>query len=112
MKRSFEYVIKVDGKEVWRGLNPAKAYFEIKKKYPKKEVSSLKEEISKKILELDKLSDEVRGKIETWYKRMEKVLEVSKVTIDFSKKVKSLEESIKRLEERQKELIKLLEAVI
>jgi hypothetical protein len=39
MKRSFEYVIKVDGKEVWRGLNPTKVYFEIKKKYPKREVS-------------------------------------------------------------------------
>jgi hypothetical protein len=39
MKRTFEYVIKVNGKEVWRGLNPTKAYFEIKKKYPKREVS-------------------------------------------------------------------------
>jgi hypothetical protein len=39
MKRKFEYVIKVNGKEVWKGLNPTKAYFEIKKKYPKKEVS-------------------------------------------------------------------------
>jgi hypothetical protein len=39
MERSFEYVIKVDEKEVWRGLNPTKVYFEIKKKYPKREVS-------------------------------------------------------------------------
>ena len=39
MRRKFEYVIKVEGKEVWKGTNPAKVYFEIKQKNPKKEVS-------------------------------------------------------------------------
>ena len=39
MKEKFEYIIKVDGKEVWRGVNPAKDLFDnIRKKYPKKEV--------------------------------------------------------------------------
>ncbi|RLJ01471.1 MAG: hypothetical protein DRP10_04015 [Candidatus Aenigmatarchaeota archaeon] len=36
-KEKFEYVIKVDGKVVWRGLNPTKAYDEISAKYPKKQ---------------------------------------------------------------------------
>ncbi len=38
-KEKFEYVIKVDGKEVWRGLNPTKAYDEISAKYPKSRVA-------------------------------------------------------------------------
>lgn len=37
-KRRFEYIIKVDGKEVWRGENPTKIYWEIRKKNPGKEV--------------------------------------------------------------------------
>jgi hypothetical protein len=61
---------------------------------------------------LDKLSDEVRSKIETWDKKMEDVFEGSKTAIEFSRKVKNIEESIKKLEERQKELIKLLEVAI
>ena len=36
--RKYEYVIKVDGKEVWRGLNPKEKYWEIKEKNPDKEV--------------------------------------------------------------------------
>ncbi len=36
--RKYEYVIKVDGKEVWRGLNPKDKYWEIKEKNPSKEV--------------------------------------------------------------------------
>jgi hypothetical protein len=39
LKKRFEYVIKVEGKEVWRGLNPTKALSDIKKKNPGKEVS-------------------------------------------------------------------------
>jgi len=39
MKKSFEYVIKVDNKEVWKGLNPKKKYFDIKKQNPHKEVA-------------------------------------------------------------------------
>jgi hypothetical protein len=39
MGRRFEYIIKVGEKEVWRGSNPTKKYFEIKKKNPKKEVA-------------------------------------------------------------------------
>ncbi len=38
-KEKFEYVIKVDGKEVWKGLNPTKAYDEISAKYPKSRVA-------------------------------------------------------------------------
>ena len=34
----YGYVIKVDGKEVWRGLNPKEKYWEIKNKNPDKEV--------------------------------------------------------------------------
>ena len=36
--RKYEYVIKVDGKEVWRGLNPKEKYWEIQEKNPDKEV--------------------------------------------------------------------------
>jgi len=36
--RKYEYVIKVDGKEVWRGLNPKDKYWEIKEKNPDREV--------------------------------------------------------------------------
>jgi ribosomal protein L14E/L6E/L27E len=39
MERRFEYVIKVEGRDVWKGLNPTKKYFEIKRKNPKKEVA-------------------------------------------------------------------------
>ncbi|MDI6807020.1 MAG: hypothetical protein QMD14_04395 [Candidatus Aenigmarchaeota archaeon] len=39
MEKRFEYVIKVEGKEVWKGLNPTKVYDQIVKKYPKKKVS-------------------------------------------------------------------------
>jgi len=39
VEKTFEYVIKVEGKEVWKGLNPTKVYFEIKKKNPGKETS-------------------------------------------------------------------------
>ena len=39
MERSFEYVIKIGRKEVWKGLNPTQKYFEIKSKNPGKEVS-------------------------------------------------------------------------
>lgn len=38
-KPRFEYVIKVDGKEVWRGLNPKEKFDEIRKRNPGKEVS-------------------------------------------------------------------------
>ncbi len=38
-KEKFEYVIKVDGKIVWRGLNPTKAFFEIKKQNIGREVA-------------------------------------------------------------------------
>jgi len=34
----YEYVIKIDGKEVWRGLNPKEKYWNIKDKNPNKEV--------------------------------------------------------------------------
>lgn len=36
--RKYEYVIKIDGKEVWRGLNPKEKYWEIKENNPNKEV--------------------------------------------------------------------------
>ncbi len=36
--KKYEYIIKVDGKKVWCGLNPKEKYWEIKKKYPNKEV--------------------------------------------------------------------------
>ncbi len=39
MEKKFEFVIKVDGKEVWRGLNPKEMYWETKKKNPNKIVS-------------------------------------------------------------------------
>ncbi len=39
MKEKFGYVIKVDGKEVWQGLNPEKTYPEIKQKNQGKEVA-------------------------------------------------------------------------
>jgi len=39
MHKRFEYTIKVDGKEVWKGLNPTTELFdEIRKKNPNKEV--------------------------------------------------------------------------
>ena len=36
--RRHEYFIKLDGKEVWRGLNPKQKYWEILEKNPGKEV--------------------------------------------------------------------------
>ena len=32
IEKRFEYVIKVNGKDVWPGLNPTEKYWEIKKK--------------------------------------------------------------------------------
>jgi len=38
-KRQFEYIIRVDGKEVWRGSEPTEELFDkIRKKNPSKEV--------------------------------------------------------------------------
>ena len=34
----YEYIIKVNNKVVWHGLNPKEKYWEIKKKNPNKEV--------------------------------------------------------------------------
>jgi hypothetical protein len=34
----YEYTIKVNGKEVWHGLNPKEKYWEIMNKNPNKEV--------------------------------------------------------------------------
>lgn len=48
MEKKFEFVIKVNGKEVWRGINPKEKYWEIKKNNPGKKVSIVwetKEEI-------------------------------------------------------------------
>ena len=38
MEPKFEFEISVDSKVVWRGLNPEKAYDEIRKKYPDKKI--------------------------------------------------------------------------
>jgi len=38
MEAKFEYEILVDGKIVWKGLNPEKVFDEIKKKNPEKKV--------------------------------------------------------------------------
>jgi len=35
----FEYVIKVDGREVWRGLNPKQKFVAVKKNNPGKRVA-------------------------------------------------------------------------
>ena len=37
-KKGFEYAILVDGKEVWRGLNPKKKFDELLKRYPEKKI--------------------------------------------------------------------------
>lgn len=39
MGRRYEYVIRVDGEEVWRGKHPKGKLFELKKKSPAKRVS-------------------------------------------------------------------------
>lgn len=39
LKPKFEYVIKVDKEDVWRGLNPKEVYKELKKQNPNKRVS-------------------------------------------------------------------------
>jgi len=39
MEAKFEYVIKVDGKDVWHGLNPEKEFDEIVAKNPEGKVS-------------------------------------------------------------------------
>lgn len=38
-KPKFEYVIRVNGKEVWKGINPKQVYWEIKRANPEKRVS-------------------------------------------------------------------------
>lgn len=39
MTREYEYVIRIDGKEVWRGKHPKNKFLELKKKNPEKRVS-------------------------------------------------------------------------
>lgn len=39
MERKYEYIIKVDNKEVWRGKTPKDKLIELKKKNPNKKVS-------------------------------------------------------------------------
>lgn len=39
MTRTYEYVIRIDGKEVWRGKNPKGKLLELKKKNLAKRVS-------------------------------------------------------------------------
>ncbi len=39
MEKRFEYVIKIDGKDVWHGLNPEEMFDEIMAKNPKKKIS-------------------------------------------------------------------------
>jgi hypothetical protein len=39
MKKSFQYVIKVNGKVIWKGMNPQKKYLELQKKFRQKSVS-------------------------------------------------------------------------
>lgn len=38
VEKRFEYEIIVDGKVVWRGLNPEKKFDELRAKYPDKKV--------------------------------------------------------------------------
>jgi hypothetical protein len=38
MEKKFQYVIKVDGKPVWRGLNVKRKFSELKRKNPAKRV--------------------------------------------------------------------------
>jgi len=37
-RKKYEYIIKVNNRIVWRGLNPKEKYWKLKKKYPTKEV--------------------------------------------------------------------------
>ena len=37
--KNYDYVIRVEGKEVWRGKKPKVKYFELKKQNPNKRVS-------------------------------------------------------------------------
>lgn len=39
MARNYWYIIRVDGKEVWRGKKPQNRYWDLKKKNPNKKVS-------------------------------------------------------------------------
>lgn len=39
MERKYDYVIRVDGKDVWRGKDPKEKFMELKKKNPEKRVS-------------------------------------------------------------------------
>ena len=39
MPRNYDYVIRIDGTEVWRGKNPKERLIELKKKNPTKRVS-------------------------------------------------------------------------
>ena len=39
MPRNYDYVIRIDGKEVWRGKKPKDKYWELKKSNPDKKVS-------------------------------------------------------------------------
>lgn len=38
MRPKYEYEIKIENKVVWRGLDPKKAYDEVRKKYPNKKI--------------------------------------------------------------------------
>jgi len=39
MAKKWEYVIRVDDKDVWRGMNPKRKFEELKRKNPGKRVS-------------------------------------------------------------------------
>ena len=39
MTRNYEYVIRIDEKEVWRGKNLKDNFFDLKRKNPKKKIS-------------------------------------------------------------------------
>ena len=39
MPRNYEYIIRIDGKEVWRGKDLKDKYWELKKRNPKKRVT-------------------------------------------------------------------------
>jgi len=83
-----------------------------KRTVTREKISGLERKVEKKILEFDKLTQEIRRKVEFWDKKLGKVFKVSSTIIKTSAQLKNFEKAIKKLEKRQKEIVELIEALV
>jgi chromosome segregation ATPase len=78
----------------------------------KNEISMLKKKIDQRILDFDKIAGEIKSRIDEWDEKMKNVFKATKAVVEFSKRVKNYEKALRKFEERQETLVKLIEAAI